>query len=860
MLKSMTFRSTLAAVACALSLSVHAMADGSKKVEIPAGDLRPALLQFSKIFGVELFYQPSQLDHFHTAGVKGSYTPEAAVRLLLKGTPLELRTDPSGAMMIIDPKAPRAAAVSALTDRAPTAATTGENSQSRSSLLLAQTSPTQTSGASPVAGQSVSSQGASSQVAGGLEEIVVTAQKREERLQDVPVPMTAISAESLAQSNLANVEDYYATVPGLSLSNSGYPGASTIAIRGITTAGGTPTVETTIDDVPVGNGSPLAVGGFFPSIDPSDLSHVEILRGPQGTLYGAASLGGLVKFVTADPATDAVFGRIQGHAESVSNGDGLGTGAGGGVNVPVTDTTAFRISGFTRIVPGYIDNPVLNKDGVNRGNSAGGLASFLWKPSEDLSVKLSALIQDVSADGLSTAQSGANGLGVLEQEYLRDVGLYHARTNLYTAVVHANVDGIKLTSVSGYSTFTVYNVTDFSSFLPTLVLPNEGEIKQFTQEIRLSSTIGHSVDWLIGGYFSNQDNDAGQQIFYTDPATGAYTSQFAGLTYRTPSTELAGMGDLTVHFTDRFNVQFGGRESRNKVVYNETDTGPYSILVFNEPVHVVPTGHSRDNSFTYLVTPQFRITPDQMVYARVASGYRPGGPNAGAAAFNLPLSFAPDKTTNYELGVKGDWLEHRLFLDSSIYYIDWKNLQISVIDAASQEAFTANAGDAKSEGAEVAWQARPFEGTTIDGWVVWNEAVLTQNFPASSTTAGNAGDPLPFSSRWSGNLSVQQERRLGAGLTALVRATGIYVGDRLSLFSSAPTQPRVVLPSYFQVNLLAGVHVKSWEINAYANNLTDKRGVVSRPNSSAATSADIGYLDYVYIQPRTVGLSLEYKF
>ena len=119
MLKSMTFRSTLAAVACAISFSAHAMADSPKKVEIPAGDLRPALLQLSKTFGVELFYQPSQLDHFRTAGVRGSYTPEAAVRLLLKGTPLELRTDPSGAMMVIDPKAPRAAAVSALSEQAP---------------------------------------------------------------------------------------------------------------------------------------------------------------------------------------------------------------------------------------------------------------------------------------------------------------------------------------------------------------------------------------------------------------------------------------------------------------------------------------------------------------------------------------------------------------------------------------------------------------------------------------------------------------------------------------------------------------------------------------------------------------------
>jgi iron complex outermembrane receptor protein len=853
MLKSVTFRSTLAAVAWALSLSVHAMASGPTQLDIPAGNLVPALEALERQAVVELVFQPDQLKSFRTKGVKGTYEPKDAVRILLKGTPLELRTDPTGAMVI----APSHTAI----NRAQ-AQVTGESEkadESRSSLQLAQTTQGTSLGSASVGDQEPSKSQQSWEPV-KLQEVVVTAQKREERLQDVPVPVTAISAESLAQSNLANVEEYYATVPGLSLSNNGYPGASTIAIRGITTAGGTPTVETTIDDVPVGNGTPLATGGFFPSIDPSDLSRVEVLRGPQGTLYGAASLGGLVKFVTADPTTDAFSGRIGAHTESVSNGDGLGYGVQGGVNVPLTDTAAFRVSAFTRIVPGYIDNPVLNEDGVNRAESAGGLASFLWKPSADLSVKLSALIQDISTNGLSTAQSGANGLGVLDQDYVRGAGPYHALTHLYTAVVHASLGGINLTSVSGYSTFDVYNVTDFSSFMPTLVLPGEGEIKQFTQEIRLSSTIGHSVDWLIGGYYSNQDNNAGQQIFYTNPANGAYTSEFANLTYVAPITDLAGMADLTVHFTDRFNVQFGGRESRTTVVYNETDEGPYSVLVFGEPVHVVPTGHSRDDSFTYLFTPQFQISQDQMVYARLASGFRPGGPNADAAAFNLPPSFAPDKTINYELGVKGNWLEHKLSLDTSIYYIDWKNLQISVVDAANQQAFTANAGGAKSEGAEFAWQAGPFEGTSIDGWVVWDEAVLTQDFPATSTTVGSAGDRLPFSSRWTGNLSVQQERPLGAGVTALVRATGIYVGDRLSLFSSAPTTPRVVLPSYFQLNLLAGVHVKSWEINAYANNLTDKRGIVSRPGSSAATSADIGYLDYVYIQPRTVGLSLLYRF
>src|SRR5882757_4743230 len=188
--RSVTFRATLAAVVCATSLSVYAASHSTKKVEIPAGELRPALLQLSKTLGVEILYQPSQLDHFHTAGVRGSYTPEEAVRLLLKGTPLELRTDPSGAMIVIDPKAPRATAVSALNEQvSPTPS--GENGlQSGSALRPA-----------PASGDSVESQQEqANSSAASIEEVLVTAQKREERLQDVPVPVSAISTDALIEN------------------------------------------------------------------------------------------------------------------------------------------------------------------------------------------------------------------------------------------------------------------------------------------------------------------------------------------------------------------------------------------------------------------------------------------------------------------------------------------------------------------------------------------------------------------------------------------------------------------------------------------------------------------------------------
>src|SRR5580704_13705937 len=191
-----------------------------------------------------------------------------------------------------------------------------------------------------------------------LEEIVVTAQKREERQQDAPVPTTALGGQTLIDSNQLRLQDYYTSVPGLNLTNNG-GGQSVVAIRGLTTgAGANPTVGIVVDDAPFGSTRSLA-GSFAPDIDPGDLARVEVLRGPQGTLYGASSLGGLIKFVTADPSTDHLSGRVQTGISDVYNGNQLGYNVRGSINVPLSDAVAVRASGFTREDPGYIDNPSL---------------------------------------------------------------------------------------------------------------------------------------------------------------------------------------------------------------------------------------------------------------------------------------------------------------------------------------------------------------------------------------------------------------------------------------------------------------------------------------------------------------------
>src|ERR1700728_291985 len=196
-----------------------------------------------------------------------------------------------------------------------------------------------------------------------LDEIIVSAQKRDERLQDVPIPVSVIGAAALVQSNQVKITDYYTEVPGLSVAP-GPTSTNTLSIRGISTGANAsgppapaPTVGIVIDDIPfggTGGGDPLV-----PDFDPGDLARIEVLRGPQGTLYGASSLGGLIKFVTVDPSTDAVCGRLEAGANGVHNGAEPGYTFRGSVNIPLSSDLAIRASAFTRQDPGYIHDPVV---------------------------------------------------------------------------------------------------------------------------------------------------------------------------------------------------------------------------------------------------------------------------------------------------------------------------------------------------------------------------------------------------------------------------------------------------------------------------------------------------------------------
>jgi iron complex outermembrane receptor protein len=848
---SATYKAALLVIALTVSISANALADSPKPVNVPAGDLTTALELLEKQSGVEIVYRPELLKGVHTDGVKGTLSSEEAVTKLLKGTKLKLHSDRTGVLLITEAGADEAAV-----------APSGEKLFAK---RQDEVSDQGTTGHSP--GGNTTQNSIDSQSSGpALTEIIVTAQKRAQNLLDVPVPVTAISAQSLLATNQVRLQDYYTSIPGLSVTTDDL-GSANLAIRGVTTGGYTsPTVGITVDDVPFGASSGLVTGEEVPDIDPSDLARIEVLRGPQGTLYGASSIGGLLKFVTVDPSFDAFSGRVEAGTSSVHNGSGLGYTARAAANIPLGDTFAIRASGFTREDPGYIDDPVHHIDGVNETHSRGGHLAGLWKPSADLSLKISALYQHSSSNGSSDVLIQP-GLGDLQQDNVPGTGYFDRTLQAYSASLTAKLGPVDLTSVTGYSINRVSNSFDYTNLLSGLSQfyfdgvtggPNNGtsNTDKFTQELRLAGSFGHSADWLIGGFFNHESTAYTSNYLAANFDTGQIVGN--GLAYSGPLLfkEYAGFADLTFHISERFDLQIGGRESENHQTYSILQVGQYvpafyggtSFALYNPPVE------TKDNSFTYLITPQLKLSPDLMLYARLASGYRPGGPNIVSVG-KAPPSFAPDKTENYEIGIKGSALDRLLTFDASVYYIDWKNIQLQLRDPISGSVYFANGSRAKSQGLELSVGARPWTGLSVTAWVALNDAKLTEPLPPNGAV-GFSGDRLPDSSRFSGNISAQQDFAITGSATVFVGGSLSYVGDRFGIFNSSPpaVPPRQYLPSYAKTDLRTGMRYDAWTLNLYVNNVTDKRGILS------GGLGTLNPIAFNYIQPRTLGLSVVKTF
>jgi len=717
--------------------------------------------------------------------------------------------------------------------------------------------------------------------ASSLQEVVVTAQKREEKLHDVPMGITAITSDDLDKQRILDLEDLQSKVPALSL-QAIQPGQTRLAIRGQNVGSVGSTVATYIDDTPFGSSNALANGSLLTGdFDTWDLQRVEVLRGPQGTLYGAGSEGGLLKYVTNPPDPSKFASAIQVGGEDIAHGEAAGS-VKGMVNLPITNQAAFRISGYYTMLPGYIDDPSLGEKDVNHGYREGLRASLLWQATDNFSVRVSALgenlhthgspyVDVVGAAGNFTApppnQFDPTAGDYDQHRFIDEPSLFKYR--VYSLTLDWNLGWGTATSITSYGsseqnlftdatsiqavpTFTYGDLASSVTMQPTGVAEtNDLNVKKWTEEVRLASSGTQKLEWQVGAFFTRESSTLDQTLptYFIPSQMDSGLPSLENVALDAIYREYSAFGQVTYHFVPQFDLALGLRWSENKQSADEMLSG---LLV----APTTFTGDSTGTDFTYAIAPRWHITDTTMAYARVATGYRPGGPNAlPPGTTGVPPTYQADSTVNYELGTRTDLLDHRVSIDVAAFVVNWHKIQL--LEDVGGFGVNTNGGTARSKGVEWTLGATPVTGLTFTLTGAYVDAYLTEDALAAG---GHDGDPLPYVPKWSTSLDGAYTWRAFGDFSAFTGATWSYVGSRFSDFGLVPggAEPvaRAELPSYNTVNLRAGLDDARWTFELYVKNIGDERGIVYYLNQSSPNLGGVIGLS----QPRTVGATISARF
>jgi len=700
--------------------------------------------------------------------------------------------------------------------------------------------------------------------------IEVTANKRKERLQDVPMAVSATSGYQLERQSAFSFSDYATQIPGLNVISTG-AGQTQLVLRGITSGSGqaNASVGTYIDDTPYGSSTVYSAGSVLsPDIDPDDLQRVEVLRGPQGTLYGSNTLGGLVKFVSTPPDSTQFSGRVEAGGSSVSGG-GSGYDTHVTVNLPlVQDKLALRVNAYDRDDPGYVDNVFTGQKNLDGDKVGGGRAQLLWTPTQNFSLNFSALAQNLTSSSLANAGTDVDPVtlkpiyGDLQQSRAASTGMFDVRYRLYSADMNADFGWAKLVSTTSYSTLAKDSNTDSTAAYGPLLNPllgltgvgysilNPITLGKFTQELRLQSPQDQTLEWRAGVFYTREHSANEQNILSFDASTGAPVElPTLGQISVGPAVfrEWAAFGDVTWHVSSQFSMLLGARYSDDETSFTQTGNG---LLVGSSDFTI----RQSDSPTTFLFNPSYKFTDDLMGYARIASGFRPGGPNVGVPpGLGAPVTFGPDKLVSYELGLKSIMLDNHMTVDVDAFYINWSQIQLTSF--AGGFSFLGNGGKATSQGLEASWQYSPVHGLMLSANASWTDAELAADTPPG--LYGYKGDALPYVPKWNASAGADYDFPLGSGWSGFVGGSYRFIGDRASDFAVVPG-PRATVPSYYEFDIRAGVNYANWSFKAYVKNLTNERGITA---IGPETTDPLGSpFSAEYVMPRTVGISATVDF
>jgi len=703
-----------------------------------------------------------------------------------------------------------------------------------------------------------------------LDEVVVTAQKVSQSVVDVPLSISVLGADDLEKTQSLNIQDYVKLVPGLQLTQA-TPGFGRLVLRGINTGGAAATVGVYVDETPFGSSSGIANGAILAGdFDTFDVARIEVLRGPQGTVYGASSLGGVLKYVTHEPQFDSFEGRVRGSFESVEDGDMSWSGAAV-ANMPLSDSVAIRASAFYRNVGGYIDSIGTGgsdvADDINGSTVSGGRASMLFKPSDTFSLQLTAFIQDVDSDASSVVDSdpltGKTLYGGLTQSQFVPEAT-NVSYRVYNATAIWDLGFGDLTSATSYGSNTQDFRVDFTTLLRNAfgldIFDSYNQqttrVKRFTQELRLASHENEKVDWMVGAYYNDEQGLIDQFVHVVEPGTLTDLAGFPTIgiiTLDSNYKEFAAFANATIKFTPSFDVTLGGRYSQNDQDVEQNGEG---LLIGPTPVTI--NGDSSEDVFTYSIAPKFKFNDRMALYARVAKGFRPGGPNviAPGAPPGTPTSYGSDSTINYELGFKGENAARTVAFDVAAFHIDWKEIQL--LARVNNLNINTNAGHAESDGVELSMGFWPVERLKLSLSGAYTDAKLTEDADPL-LVGGRDGDRLPYTPKTSYTIGADYNWPLDGDRSAYLGASFSQLSEIPASFDPAfvaANGRQLFLSEYDMLDVRAGWDFGAVSLELFGRNLTNDDGKTSdasgnTPNGAIATGV---------IRPRSYGVTVTAEF
>ena len=731
-----------------------------------------------------------------------------------------------------------------------------------------------------------------------LKTVLVTANKRVENVRKVASSISVIGKDEIENQHATQLSDFQASVPGLYVNSNGSPGKTTVSLRGVSPLSSGATIGTYLDETPLGSSGVYQAANFF-ALDllPYDIQRIEVLRGPQGTLYGAGSMGGLVKYVTVAPDLGSTEFRVGGGFSSVQNSGDLGWNARFGANVPlVTDRVGLRVSYARNELPGYIDNSVGGRKDINGASQTSARAALLWQ-GESASFNLTAMRQTIDSD--NNAQTALNPTTeaplygdlvnsvYVGEKFSKDVDYFSATGNWDLGWA----DFVSATGYSDTSTLQRQDATliygEFANLVLGLPAPGSSpfdvglNLHKFTQEFRLVSKATGPFEWMVGAFYTTEKAKQTQTLLLNrldgSPLPPPYNGFGTLAVIEIPSDykETAIFANGSYQFNDVFKLGAGVRYASNDQKFSQNVTGGVLLPLGKTP------NTSSEGVFTWSLSPQFQLTENSMFYGRVATGYQPGGPNVVVPG--LPSAVDSSTLTNYEIGFRTQSDDQRVVFDVTGFYIDWSNIQVGTV--VNGIGGLVNAGKASSKGVELSSAFRVTDQFRLGLNAAYTDSKLDENYPVISIpsgpylvriTSGLAGDALPYVADWSWSGTGEYDMVLSGGWSAHFGGAVRWVGDRKNdttnvqeIFNAGTTPPALLvstvtpprnLNSYWALDLNAYVSNEHWTLRAYAKNVTDERGYQSITDVTSAVTKVTNKLIAAPIQPRTFGIEFDYSF